>query len=412
MSDRNANQSWNPLNYSQNLCVVSNASHVSIAGNTTCDHFLDSFAALDIQREANDGRNRLVTDLMTANDKELRFDAMAGHRDAIGDNGLNFGDFALNVGHNRMNGTTLSAHSLIGVNTVNTNQSLPDINSLPFKSNVMSMSSHSFADMNSYLQPIRPMSTSAQQMQNQLCRPSGLSTDMLKNALINPSFNNKLLKTLPKPMANSLNTSLSSAMNQMNANQSLMPSMIGCKAQPLAYNQNQSYQQLAPLMDSSAQEVSYSGSRPMRSIRARSESNGCNGPTNKLNYYLDITYSQFRHLEKERKKIESELIDAFVGKKISSANNFPIQRLPQNASKIDKMITDMSREHAKVVTIVATMEQLKDREFSEDIHNCVQKWVDIIRVLQMKRKVEMQRNAVNGSVDDMSTDEMLIFYDL
>jgi hypothetical protein len=70
------------------------------------------------------------------------------------------------------------------------------------------------------------------------------------------------------------------------------------------------------------------------------------------------------------------------------------------------MFTDMSREHAKVVTIVATMEQLKDREFSEDIHNCVQKWVDIIRVLQMKRKVEMQRNAVNGSVDDMSTDEM------
>ena len=55
----------------------------------------------------------------------------------------------------------------------------------------------------------------------------------------------------------------------------------------------------------------------------------------------------------------------------------------------------MSREHAKVITIVAKMEQLKGREFTELIHNSIHKWYEIIRDLQMKRKIENQRNATN-----------------
>lgn len=109
-------------------------------------------------------------------------------------------------------------------------------------------------------------------------------------------------------------------------------------------------------------------------------------------------------------QIEYELIQAFVGHKISSANNIPIQRLPQNASKVDRIITDMSREHAKVVTIVSKMEQLKRPEFNELIHNSIHNWYEVIRDLQMKRKIENQRNAANNANNGAigSSDESFI----
>jgi hypothetical protein len=54
----------------------------------------------------------------------------------------------------------------------------------------------------------------------------------------------------------------------------------------------------------------------------------------------------------------------------------------------------MSREYAKVITIIAKMEQLRgNRELNEIIHNSIHKWVEIIRNLQMKRKYEIQKNA-------------------
>ncbi|CAG2102194.1 unnamed protein product [Medioppia subpectinata] len=410
MADKTGNQSWNPLNYSQNLCVMSNtAVNTTIGSNTSSSEPLhDSFSSLDIQNNSNDGISRLVKDLMANNDNDLRFDcfpnmqtmnARESNHSFIGDNlsnksmdnVLNCGDFGLNAN----SGSLSTASALMAANT---NQSLP------FKANVMSIPSSSYTDMKPFGQSMRPMNPSLQQMSNSLNRSTNMSSDLLNNALIDPSFH-KMSKTLTKPMTNQMNPSFS--MNQMNSNQSVMQSMLGTKPQPLPYSQNHTYQQLASLMDQSVQEVNYAANRQMRSIRSRNAVNNCVEPTAKLNYYLDKTYDQFRHLEKERKKIECELIQAFVGKKISSANNFPIQRLPQNASKIDRIIVDMTREHAKVVTIVAKMEQLKDRELSEDIHNWVQKWVDIIRVLQMKRKVEMQRSSTTGmAADDTCVDEI------
>ncbi|XP_054162284.1 meiosis-specific coiled-coil domain-containing protein MEIOC-like [Oppia nitens] len=146
--------------------------------------------------------------------------------------------------------------------------------------------------------------------------------------------------------------------------------------------------------------------RPVRSIRARSWTN-CLESTNQLQYELDKCYEQLKHLEKDRKKIECQLNEAFVGHRISSANNIPIQRMPPNATKIDKIITDMSREHAKVITIVYKMEQLMGRELADTIHNTLEKWVETLRHLQMKRKFQMQRNAINTVVNGLSDDPLM-----
>lgn len=142
------------------------------------------------------------------------------------------------------------------------------------------------------------------------------------------------------------------------------------------------------------------------------------GPANELHVRLEECLYQFKCLEVERKKIETELYHINMSKKpiLNSqfgSNLFPITRLPPNPSRVDRLIVESAKEYVKVINLIARIENLKDTIFFSNIQSILNKWLFSIQNVFAKRREELinngNRQRMNGQqLNRMNDDKDLI----
>ena len=83
---------------------------------------------------------------------------------------------------------------------------------------------------------------------------------------------------------------------------------------------------------------------------------------------------------------------------VNSSNQISIPRLPPNPTRVDRLIVDHFREHARVTTLCQKMERLRaGKPVHANVNTGLKEWLAVVKEVQKKRKDEIQRNAQSAA---------------
>lgn len=134
---------------------------------------------------------------------------------------------------------------------------------------------------------------------------------------------------------------------------------------------------------------------PLRQIRGTAAPQAPLDLSYDLTYQLDRCQEQLKLMERERRKGEQGLSLLFPGRKVSGNNSIPVPKLPVNPTRVDRMVVDQVKEHAKIFTLMTLMEQLSE-ELPSGLLQRIQQWLEALRTLQTLRQEEMVADANHG----------------
>uniref|UniRef100_A0A667WY00 Uncharacterized protein n=1 Tax=Myripristis murdjan TaxID=586833 RepID=A0A667WY00_9TELE len=107
-----------------------------------------------------------------------------------------------------------------------------------------------------------------------------------------------------------------------------------------------------------------------------------------LHFCLEECNEQLRCLEKERKKTEAILTKIFPGKPTAAVTNATLPKTPPNPTRVDHLIVNQIREHARVVSLMGKMERLCSIPLPAHLHSTLDRHYMAISVTQTRRKEE------------------------
>ncbi|XP_042360293.1 meiosis-specific coiled-coil domain-containing protein MEIOC [Plectropomus leopardus] len=108
-----------------------------------------------------------------------------------------------------------------------------------------------------------------------------------------------------------------------------------------------------------------------------------------LYLHLDECYDQLRCLERERKKTEVILTKTFPEKKTAAVANTNLPKTPPNATRVDHLIVNQTREQARVANLLDRMDCLCHTPLHMNIHTALRRNHMAICITQVRRKEEM-----------------------
>ncbi|PIO67540.1 hypothetical protein TELCIR_10706, partial [Teladorsagia circumcincta] len=98
-----------------------------------------------------------------------------------------------------------------------------------------------------------------------------------------------------------------------------------------------------------------------------------------------VRSSSSSHLQSSPKQSSGWPLD---DSSLISSNGLPIPRLPTAPSRVDRLIVDFFREHARITTLLSKMEQLRSAPLPSPVHQALKELLEAVTILQHCRHHE------------------------